>query len=187
MSEQAEGRYLGGIRDLRGLQDRCYVDPDTGCWRWRMCFAQGAACAHVVSPVDGKRHTLRGPRAAWILKHKSNPPKGYTVWAACWQRDCCNPNHMRCTTQVERGRAIAEAGKLKGLPGRVAINTRICREKLAKLDPEKVREIRGSSGTLKEIARRYGISVGHASKIRRGKAWQEAANAASVFSWRGAA
>ena len=187
MSEQAEGRYLGGIRDLQGLQDRCYVDSDTGCWRWRMCVRQGAACVHLVSPLDGKRYTMRGPRAAWLLRFKAEPAKGLFVWASCFQSDCCNPAHMRASTPAEQGRAIAEAGFLKGKPQRIAANRRIVREKLAKLDPEKVREIRGSSGTLKEIARRYGISVSHASKIRRGKAWQEAANAASVFSWRGAA
>ena len=91
-------------------------------------------------------------------------PDGYVVMHSCDNPSCCNVNHLMLGTQKEniadrdrKGRRIAPAGD---------------KHMSSKLTSEKVREIRGSTMTCKELAAMHGISWRYVSDLRRGLYWK---------------
>jgi hypothetical protein len=178
------GTYLGGIRDLEDLRQRCRIDPDTGCWHWSLAMVQGYPKVHFVAPDTGARVHHRGPRAAQYLAYGHDLPPGHVAWRLpkCTARDCVNPGHVTSGPRQAHGALVRATGVLRGLPQTVAANTRIARTKLARLTPEQVREIRGAEGTHAELGRRYGIAASQIGAIRRGEAWRDALPGANVFS-----
>ena len=84
------GRYLGGIRTLDDLMQRCYVSERTGCWHWRLCIDEGGPQVSMV--IAGRRIKARGRRAARLLA--GLPVTRRTVPAGgCTAHDCCYPQH----------------------------------------------------------------------------------------------
>jgi hypothetical protein len=183
------GTYLGGIRDLEDLRQRCRINADTGCWHWSLALVQGHPQVHFVAPDTGKRIHQRGPRAAEYLALGHDLPPGHVAWRRTWcrSRDCVNPGHVTSGPRREFGEHVRKTGVLRGLPQTVAANTHIARTKLAKLTPHQVQEIRDAEGTHAELGRRYGIAASHIGAIRRGEAWREEMRGATVFTYRGQA
>lgn len=93
--------------------------------------------------------------------------RGVVVRHRCDNPPCCNPAHLAAGSQGEN---MAEMSAR----GRAADNTRE-RNPKAKLTAALVAEIRenftGRYGEKMAIARRYGISSGHVSKIIAGDVW----------------
>ncbi|MGO9792395.1 MAG: HNH endonuclease [Solirubrobacteraceae bacterium] len=77
-------------------------------------------------------------------------PEGTELDHLCRNRDCVNPDHLEPVTHAENCR----------------------RGRRAKLTTAQVAEIRSSSQTQRVIARRYGITQSHVSRIRRGEVWR---------------
>ncbi|WKB52999.1 hypothetical protein [Eleftheria terrae] len=183
----APGTYLGGIRTVECLRQRSHVDPDTACWHWRLSISQGSPAIHLLDPESGKPFRARGRAAAWMLSHGLRLPKGWVCWGICKHDDCVNPAHSRAGTRAAWGAWIAKTGMGKNRPAKVAANRRIVREKLAKLTPEQVLEIRRSSMTHVALSKIYGVSPSRIGYIKRGEAWADVVTNATVFTWRGAA
>lgn len=159
------GTDLGGIRSLDGLRLRCYIDEQSGCWRWRLaCGRDGSASTNIIT-ADRVYH-MRGRRAALLLTGKLRP--GSLVWQgpACSYRDCCNPAHARqgshrefVAWQVQMGMHSTPAkrfGALKAARAR------------AKVTPEIALAMRTSDETLRVLAARYGVCESTVSAVRRG-------------------
>ncbi len=174
------GTYLGGIRSIEDLRLRCRLDEDTGCWHWTGATECGAPKLWVAS--IGK--VMVGYRAAKILAGTTIKP-GHHVWPTCRSRDCLNPAHSTTGT-----RAAMSEWKRRNRPHRLhpatfAAATRKRRRRYV-LDPEKVKEIRASDENNHVLGARYGCHHSTISKVKRGESWNDTANGASVFAWRGA-
>ena len=176
------GTYLGGIRSLNDLMERCFVDPDTGCWHWRLAKDKGEP--RVWLPEF--RQVFTGRKAAVILSGRQIG-KGQLAWGTCRSRDCVFPQHIRVGTRAEMGAWQAKRGVLKHNPKTSAAAAANAR-KASKLSPDAVRAIRASNLPQKELAEMYGVHFSTISKVVLDRSWADAAAPnTSVFSWRPAA
>ena len=92
-------------------------------------------------------------------------PEGMCVLHKCDNPPCCNPSHLRLGTLAENSADMA-------VKRRSASGERNGGAKMRLEDVEVMRRMRNVDGlTQSEIARRYGLSQAHVSKIVRNESW----------------
>lgn len=164
----APGTYLGGIRTLEDIHLRCYVDPRSDCWHWRLHFSsRGRSCC--VWTVDGIEHKGTAARAAWVLAGYRLEP-GWIVSrrrSICDSPDCCNPAHHRAGP---RAKVLPKMTPEQRVMHRVGV-TRASRRS-AKLTMEAALRIRQSDAPCHEEAAKWGVAPTTISQIRRGETWR---------------
>lgn len=173
------GAYLGGLRNIRTLRERCFIGDD-GCWHLRQ--ANGRAM-----PRD-KRHAVwvfgRGvmtsTRAAWLFATGSLPADGHIVFRTCESYDCVKPNHLQSGPKTAQGKMLAERGSLRGSMSRVQAN-RANGMRRRKLTLELAQWARESEQPATDIAHALGIAVSRAIDVKAGRCWQGTVIGASVF------
>lgn len=126
-----------------------YIEIDTGyltsCWIWQLATNQGRGYGLV--RVNG--HLVLAHRAYY--EERFGPiPRDRELDHLCSQRACVRPEHLEPVTHAEN---CQRGGR-------------------AKLTPAQVAEIRSSSDSSLVLARRFGISRSHVSRIRHNKAWR---------------
>lgn len=138
-----------------------------GCWDW-----QGATIKH----KDTRQYSWHGfwrnssgnielsHRAAWRM-FKGEIPDGLHVLHKCDNPKCVNVEHLYLGTHQDNMRDVKERGR--GNPGHLQGS----KHGMAKLTEEKVREIRESSESAKEIAQRMGVARTTIYDVRNGKIW----------------
>lgn len=179
MSHQ-HGAYLGGIRTVEDLRQRCRVDDDTGCWHWGLSKGDdGRIWCHFRH--DGKQIKTTGRRAALLLAGKTIAPK-HVVFPtrACTSDDCVNPEHCRSSTRANHGQYMRATGRAK-TPAKSA-SARALAHARRKLTWDQVHEIRASDETQAALALRFGVSQFCIWSIVSGRSWKQPAS--SVFTFR---
>lgn len=168
--------HWGRIQPVRSAEERFWekVDrrgPDE-CWEWNSSrYEQGYGSfwdrdqrrmvpAHrwIFQRVHGVRlAVMRGAQGDLVCHSCDNPP-------------CVNPSHLFLGTQADNMADMRGKGR--------APNNSAERNPKAVLTAEDVREIRqsftGQHGDRMRIAREWGISSGHVSKILKGDVWPDA-------------
>lgn len=170
-----KGRYLGGIRTLQHVHDRCIEEGD--CLLW-----QGTTTSnrYPAATVNAKRVLL----SRWVLKQAGRTfGANQVATATCGNRLCLNPEHLEIITRATSVRR-SYVNRRHDYPSRLrsAISNGT-----AKLDWDKVRAIRALPEEQRkpdEIAVRYGISRRAVQDVIKGDSWRELVAGASVFSWR---
>jgi hypothetical protein len=137
-----------GIRGHKARKPDRWVEADTGyttpCWLWRLAkFTSGYGALGI-----GGR--MRPAHRAYYEDRFGPIPDGLRLDHLCRVRCCVNPQHLEPVTHAENCRRGAST----------------------KLTMPQVEEIRASSDTARVIARRFGVSQGHVSRIRRGVSWR---------------
>lgn len=184
-----EGTYLGGIRTIADLRDRCRITA-CGCWEWAYsCSSNGRPSVSML--IDGKRTNMNGRRAALTLATGKVPQRQYlAIPKDCDNRLCVNPDHARLARTGELRRDMAK-NATAAMRAAWTKNGRNQGHRLAKLTPEQVKAIKNSDKSAKELAQEYGMSVSNMHRIRSGRSWREAGSGlaanSSVFNWRPAA
>lgn len=121
------------------------VEEGTGCWIW--LGAKGKNGYGRIE-IDGKSTGAH----RWYWERIHGPmPEGMEPHHKCENPACVNPAHIEPVTHGENLRAGIQA----------------------KLDWQKVREIRASSETPKVLADRYGVSVTLIYEVKRNACWVE--------------
>jgi HNH endonuclease len=116
---------------------------ESECWIWKL--ARNRDGYGVVRDGAGMKLAHR----VEYEKHEGAIPDGLTLDHLCKERGCVNPAHLQPVSLAENCR----------------------RGSRTKLTPEQVREIRSSSETQHVLARRYGVTQGHISRIKRRQCW----------------
>lgn len=173
------GRMMSG-RDLAGparivvrsgsdtdrLRSKTAVNPVTGCWEWT---ASLTAAGYGQMRFRGTRELAH--RVAWMLFRGEIPTDGNVygtrhVLHTCDNPKCVNPDHLFLGDQSDN----ATDSVRKGRWGR-----RGCRGEShgrAVLDDEMVRAIRSDSRTARDIAAKFGVSIGTIRHIKAGRTWK---------------
>lgn len=145
---------------------RARIVDDAGCWRWI-----GSVCnGHPTGTVAGRKLLIR---RAMIEAERGTIPPGHIVRCTCETRLCVHPAHLRMTTYREVARECGALGLMSGpvRSARIAATKRAGPQ--ARITQEDARAIRASSESLTVLARRYGVSVGFVSQVRRGAVRRE--------------
>lgn len=183
------GAYLGGIRTVEDMRQRCRMNEVTGCWHWGMACDGATPMVHYVGK-DGVRRKQRGRRAALHLQRGVDLAPGQVAFAVdeCRSLDCVNPSHCRSGSRDDHGEWLARSGLAKNLPAKIAAN-RAIHAKRRKLQPEMVTEIRSSPLTNKQLAQKFGVTEYPIWAARNGVSHRsiDSAPNSSVFAWRPAA
>lgn len=167
------GDYLGGIRSVEDLRQRCWVDDQTGCWHWRLFTHDGRPQVCYMLP-DGTRRKTSGRRAAAELARGERLPTRIVAFAArsrcSGAADCCNPAHVRLGSRAEalRNRCPAAATRT----AMRLSSTRVQRGK-SRITLQIALRIRASADTLAVEAAKWGVSKSTISAIRRHEIWRE--------------
>lgn len=198
MKNPLAGR-IRGVTTLEDLRQRCYVDPDTGCWIWRMAvdIVSGSPSPRVWIPRglwDGRPVVTTAARAAWFLAGRPEPANGsYVCRAKCTDPLCISPYHGSTASPAEASRNRAGRRRNKRAaatsPDRMVANKRTAIAQA--LSPDVVRDIEAMSKageSAPAIAAKHGISHSLVYRILRGEHQYAAGRpallrGASVFAW----
>jgi HNH endonuclease len=125
------------------VEDRGFRTP---CWVWQL----GLIPSGYGMLRDPNGNMVRAPRHYY--EQKFGPiSAGLQVDHLCRVRACVNPDHLEPVTQTENIRRGAGT----------------------KLDEVAVRTMRASSDSQADLAKRYGISQGHVSRIKKRLTWRD--------------
>lgn len=124
---------------------RVRVDVDTGCWVWTGPLNQ-----------DGYGKHRRAYQHA-----RGEIPDGKYVLHTCHNRACVNPAHLRLGTQSDNIKMSVADGRW---PKR--------RRRLTASDVAEMRRLKREDGVgYMAIAKRFGVSHGHARNVLNGNKW----------------
>jgi hypothetical protein len=156
------------------LLGRRKIDSITGCWNWTGCvnpkgYGVMTVPSVTASPMydqmikDGARRPQIVSRIAWA-HWRGSIEKGLMVCHSCDNPLCFNPDHLFLGTQTDNMRDMNEKGRNRQPKGE--------HHRSSKLTDEQVREIRASTETDAELARRYSLHATTIAKARRGGTWK---------------
>lgn len=144
------------------------VQKTDGCWIWTGALRHGRPAFSMWPKV------VTGYRFVWELTY-GPIPDGLHVCHHCDNPACVRPDHLFVGTAADNLRDMGRKGR--SAPQTKPHLFRGENNGHSKLTREQVEEIRatitGPRGSLTRVARKYGISVFHASDIRRGKFWRQ--------------
>ena len=138
-------------------------NTDSGdCWLWTGSLSSHFAQAR----LSYKNKTLLAYRVSYEL-HKGTIPKGKIIRHMCDNPSCVNPEHLEIGTQADNVKDMIDRGRAKYPPVKHG-----SQHPRAKLTEDQVAEIRQSSETGVELARRFNVSTSAISVIRNNKKWK---------------
>ena len=141
---------------VRPIADRFWEKVDVRakdeCWPWTGATTFGGYGVLGSGGHDGA--VVRAHRLSYEL-HFTPIPNGLVIRHKCDNPSCVNPSHLETGTQKENMQDSVRRGRAAA-PKR-------------KISDSAVSEIISDSGTVRDIAQRYGISPGLVSRIKNGK------------------
>jgi hypothetical protein len=164
---QKYGSPHGGKRNHASLEERFwrYVDkrgPDE-CWLWTASRVAPLGYGQIQTGGKGSPRT-GAHRVSFKLANGFDPP---IVMHTCDNPPCVNPAHLKAGTHAENSADMVSKGRWNG-NRRCGLD---CPN--AKLDPDKVREIRAHPEiSHAEFARRFEVGTTVIRSVRSGKTWK---------------
>lgn len=132
------------------------VNKTNSCWLWTGATITTNGYGHI--RIGNKK--VRAHRFSWEL-HNGPIPKGMMVLHECDTPSCVNPGHLRLGTQADNIRDMISKGRrVYGA---------------AKLDPDKVRDIRlrcGAGESQASLAIEYNVHQKTVKNIVTMKSWK---------------
>jgi len=125
------------------LEHYSVADPNTGCILW-----VGRSTVNGYGMLNWQNQPWLAHRLAWIEVHGAIP-RGMVVCHRCDVRACINPGHLFVGTHADNMRDLREKER-----------------QLARLDHGALDAIRTATGSVREIAERYGVPSGLVRKIK---------------------
>jgi hypothetical protein len=147
-------------------------EPNTGCWLWTGHLTNAGYGQFLISKRENHRECAH--RASWMI-YCGPIPNGMSVCHKCDVRSCVNPEHLFLGTNFDNMRDAAAKGRMKWKnPERpTLLRGEVYHQ--ARLTTAAVREIRASTASGVEAARRYGVTPVTISRIRRRIIWKHVA------------
>lgn len=182
-SEQEAGRF-----DLRKfLEERCTLDPETGCLLWKLSVPGDGTLRATVCNVYG----LSVRRMVWHLTHPRSELGNRRPYATCGNELCTEPSHIKARTVRDAHKAAAKAGSYS-CPIAHAKRAAAARERRTadhEHKRQRINELRKQGQTYKQISEEVGLCWRDVGKVIRGEKWAANSMAAnsSVFTWKPAA
>jgi hypothetical protein len=135
----------------------------SGCWEYTGCRNDKG----YGQLYDGSSRKISAHRASWAV-HRGPIPDGLCVCHHCDNPSCVNPDHLFLGTKKDNFDDMWDKG-------RQAKHIGVQNRNSAKLDPEKVREIRrlaAAGKRPKDLAVQFDTHVVNIRLIIRGKTWK---------------
>ncbi len=152
---------MGGIwiRTAEQFFSKSIPEPNSGCWIWLGSIGSGGY-GRVL-----KKHKL-AHRVAYEFATGCPIPDGLDVCHHCDTPSCVNPDHLFVGTAADNMRDMHRKGRWRGSDRRGE------NHHMVKLTEQDVLAIRKDSGTITDMAQRWGMSRTNIWAIRSGKLWK---------------
>lgn len=131
---------------------------DDACWIWT-----GATRSNGYGSFGLSSGVVEGAHRASYILFTGSIPEGLWVLHKCDVKNCVNPKHLFLGTQSDNMQDSVKKGR----------TDYVGRNPNAKLSWEKVREIRASDKTFKDLARIYKVTPRNIALIMRNESWVE--------------
>ena len=125
------------------------------CWEWK-----SKANRYGKLKINGKQ--VAAHRFSY-LTFKGEIPKGLNVCHKCDNTHCVNPNHLFVGTQKDNHDDMVNKGRRASFAGE--------KNPKAKLTKEAAAEIKLSSGSYRNIAKKYCVSHATVYQIKKERIW----------------
>jgi len=132
---------------------------EKGCWTV-ISHLPKKDCGYLRICDEGKYDYVH--RLAY-KKAKGEIPQGKFILHSCDNRLCINPEHLRVVTRDDN--ALDMVSRKRQSRGE--------KHPLSKLTLEQAKKIRKEKGYLREIGKRYGVSLTTIWSIKQRKSWKE--------------
>lgn len=162
-----------------------------GCWEW-LGYRQPNGYGMI-----SQSHTSQvyAHRVAWVIKY-GPIPEDMCVLHRCDNPSCVRPDHLFLGTRAENHQDMVKKGRMRrgdAHPSRIDPSYLLRGDKhpartrngdyllrgekhpSAKLTEDQVREIRASSESNADLARKFGVQRKYVWALRRGKNWRSVA------------
>lgn len=150
------------------------------CWEWRSYMKRGRPVLHYTNTVD--KSVDKPVRQLVALLWGRKVPAGHNCLVSCKNPLCVNPEHIVVVPKKEALRRASKAAVENGNHKlRIAKIAEAQRARNAKLNWEKVREIRASDAPHKQLSEMYGVAAANIGRIKRNKMWIEHTAKANPF------
>lgn len=136
------------------------IDPKTGCFNVTSHVPGSTGYAHFTH--NGK--LIRAHSYMYEL-YKGPIPKGSIIRHSCDNRLCCNPDHLLIGTYKDNSRDAADRNRMSYGE----------RHPKAKLNDDKVRQIRASRQGHQLLADKFGVTAPTIWRVRTNKIWKRVA------------
>lgn len=130
-----------------------------GCLFWTGCIGR-AGYGLISITSQGKRTTIPAHRAHYMAHTGADLVRGQYLCHTCDNRLCVNLAHLYLGNSGTNAADIIKRGR------KAKEHRPHCR--LRKHPNDVVISIRNTTGPYREIAEKYGVSIGYVSKIKRG-------------------
>ena len=160
---EIQDRFIDKVQKSCGVCPECDSD-----WNW---LGNNKNEMHrAIIEIDGVRYPVK--KQVYQLATGKVVPSDYCVISTCQNQSCLNPKLLVSLSKVkmlERMRAIS---RLHNAKHKAALQVARRKRGDLKLSMEKAEEIRNSSETATELAKRYGVSREAVCMVRRGETWR---------------
>ncbi len=152
------------------FNDKWTPEPFSGCWLWLLSVNErGYGQAYANSKKPQKAH-----RCSWEI-HNGAIPKGLYVLHRCDTPACVNPAHLFLGTLKDNIQDSIRKGRFR-FPPHLPGSHPIYRQQGEKhwnhrLSAAQVLEIRNKSGTLRALAKQYGVNFHTIDDIKKRRKW----------------
>ena len=142
------------------------VEKGEGCWRW-----QGRHDASGYGRYDRKGPYVYAHRIAWLFTN-GEIPADMDVLHRCDVRDCCNPTHLFLGTHEDNMLDMRRKGR--HTYGEKNMHAKITEDqaKAIMLEYRKDGPHKRDPSNTKELAAKYGLSVGAVMAVVNGRSWK---------------
>lgn len=141
---------------------------DEDCWIWTGARSSGVPAMQYGGGVVGVRRAILLDRGVTMGR--------YIAAVKCAEPLCVSPG---CVHQISRSTRMRMASEQRGFCQALTRRRKIseaARSRWGRLTLEQVHEIRASSDPQRQLAKRYGISQGTVSAIKRREVWKDYGN-----------
>lgn len=144
-------------RKTKSLEERLIAGfkKSGECWVWNKSVASSG-----YGQIRLNYKNLRANRASYMV-FKGEIPVGMVVRHTCDNKLCINPDHLILGSCKDNSQDMVERDRqAKGV-----------RNGRCKLSEKEVQEIKDSTISYSQLAKKFGISKGHVHRIKTGVAW----------------
>lgn len=120
--------------------------------------------------IEGVRYAVK--KQVFQIERRKSVPSEYCVITNCKNPSCINPELLVCLSKTKMLEKMRQISSLYGAKHKAALQVARRKRNDLKLSMEKAEEIRNSSETATELAKRYGVSREAVCMVRRGETWR---------------
>ena len=127
-----------------------------GCILWQRTQLQkgyGLVNSKVIAAECGTKNNVQTHRMMWVYANGELPPEGMHVHHLCYNKSCCNPEHLELLTQRENSNDAAIVHHMRVRYAQLMVKNRKLKTQIGRLERELAEtKLRANKNTKKKTA-----------------------------------